>query len=128
MRTENKLKRVFALFLEAVKRDPNLASDIDRVLGQTTSSSQPPSATRTSFSSNRRKPAAFDPFVVYQEGEAALHARLGELDVEALKDIVAEQGMDSAKLVLKWKTPERIVNHIVSTVRSRSKKGDAFRS
>jgi hypothetical protein len=128
MKTADRLKRVFALFLEIVKRDPNLASEIDRVLGQTTSSSQAATAARTSPSSNRRKPAAFDPFVVHEEGEAALRARLAELDVEALKDIVAEHGMDSANLVLKWKTRERIVNHIVSTVQSRSKKGDAFRS
>ena len=57
MKTEDRLKRVFALFLEIVKRDPNLASEIDRVLGQTTSSSQAATAARTFPSSNRRKPA-----------------------------------------------------------------------
>lgn len=54
--------------------------------------------------------------------------RLGELDVEALKDIVAEHGMDPGKLVLKWKIKERILEHIISTVQARSKKGDALRS
>lgn len=128
MKTEDRLKRVFALLLDTVKRDSNLASEIDRVLGNAPGPSRGLSTTRTPSSRNRRKLAAFDPFVVYEEGEGPLRARLGELDVEALKDIVAEYGMDSANLVLKWKTRERIMTHIVSTVQSRSKKGDAFRT
>ena len=128
MKTETKLKRIFGLLLEAVKKDSNLASEIDRVLGDfNRSDGVTPKIRRTSVKKHR-KPAAFDPFVVYEEGEAALRAKLGELDVEGLKDIVAEYGMDQAKLVAKWKLPERIVNHIVSTVQMRSKKGDAFRS
>ena len=35
MKAEHRLKRVFALLLEAVKRDPQLASEIERELGQT---------------------------------------------------------------------------------------------
>ena len=128
MKTEDRLKGVFALLLDTVKRDSNLASEIERVLGNSPGSSRRLSTTRTRPSRNRRQPAAFDPFVVYEEGEEPLRARLAELDVEALKDIVAEHGMDSANLVLKWKTRERIMNHIVSTVQSRSKKGDAFRT
>ena len=128
MKTEEKLKRVFALLLGAVKKDSQLAAEIDRLLGDASGFSRQPSTTGTPSSSRRRKKAAFDPFIVYQEGEAPLRARLAELGVEDLKDIVAEYGMDSANLVLKWRTPERIIDHIAATVQSRSKKGDAFRS
>ena len=71
----------------------------------------------------RRSPGVFDPFVVMKEGEEALRARLMQLDVEHLKDIVAEHAMDSTKLAMKWKTPERLVELIISTVRGRLAKG-----
>lgn len=128
MKPEDRLKRVFAVLLQAVKKDPHLSSEIDRALGHIESSRHELSTMRASSLSNRRKPAAFDPFVVYQDGEAALRMRLGELDVESLKDIVSEHGMDPGKLVRKWKTHKRIMDHIVSTVQARSKKGDAFRT
>ena len=50
-----------------------------------------------------------------------------ELDTEQLKDIVAEHGMDTAKLAMKWKSSERLIEFIVSTVEARADKGRAFR-
>jgi hypothetical protein len=68
-----------------------------------------------------------DPFEIYRNDPGALRARLGSLDLEQLRDIVAYHGMDARRLVMKWKTPERVVTHIVETVEARSRKGDAFR-
>jgi hypothetical protein len=76
----------------------------------------------------RRPPGPFDPFEVYASGESELRRRLGECDVEALKDIVSEHGMDHDRLALKWKSPERLIERIVDTVAARSRKGDAFRA
>jgi len=126
MKTEDKLKKLFSLLIAAAKKDPSLAAEIDGLLGA--GAGTPDSSIHPSRSRNRRKPALFDPFVIHEQGEPALRMRLGELDIEALKDIVAEHGMDPGKLVLKWKTKERILEHILSTVEARSKKGDAFRS
>lgn len=124
MKTEDKLKKVFSLMLEAVKRDPELAHEIERELGLVPAAHAPsPSPPR-----NRRKPAAFDPFVVFAEGEVALRARLQGLDTDGLLDIVAEHGMDPGKLVRKWKSQDRLIDHIVATVQARSRKGDAFRT
>lgn len=78
--------------------------------------------------SRRRPRGVLDPFEVMADGEAVLRSRLRALDVERLKDIVAEHGMDSAKLALKWKKPERLVDLIVATVQNRLAKGSAFRS
>lgn len=76
---------------------------------------------------NRRTAGVLDPYEEYKFGEEHLRARLSALSVEQLKDIVSEHAMDSARLALKWKNPERLTNLIVVTVRERLEKGDAFR-
>jgi hypothetical protein len=53
---------------------------------------------------------------------------LGELTLEQLKDIVADYGMDPGKLVLKWKTPDRIIGRIIEVSIGRAKKGQGFLS
>ena len=63
-----------------------------------------------------------------QENEQVLREQLSVLTVDQLKDVVADHDMDPSKLVMKWRTRERIVNHIVELAMSRSRKGDAFRS
>lgn len=76
---------------------------------------------------NRRAPASLDPFEVFSsEGETGLRAALQKLDIELLKDIVAEFSMDRDRLAMKWKTPGRLIDRIVETVVARDKKGDAF--
>ena len=77
---------------------------------------------------NRRTPAVLDPVQLVQESEQILREQLALLTIEQLKDIVAEHGMDPSKLVMKWRRPERIANHIVDMAIARSRKGDAFRS
>jgi hypothetical protein len=75
----------------------------------------------------RRAAGVLDPFAVDQEGEGVLRTRLSALNLDELKDIVAEHGMDPSKLAMKWKKPERLVDLIATTVRDRLHKGDAFR-
>jgi hypothetical protein len=50
------------------------------------------------------------------------------LDLEQLRDVVAEYRMDPNKLVMKWKDRERVIEHIATTAASRGRKGDAFRA
>src|SRR5437867_5514363 len=57
----------------------------------------------------RRAPGVLDPFEVNSEGEAELRRRLERLDIEQLKDIVAQHGMDSSKLATKWKSADRLI-------------------
>jgi len=76
---------------------------------------------------HRRAPGPFDPMAIYRETPELLQPRLESIGIEKLKDIVAEHGMDRSKLAMKWKSKERLVDLIVTTVKSRSEKGDAFR-
>ena len=124
MTVQNKLKRVLALLLEAAARDPKLSAALEQVLSgdsvvRETSKSRVPR--------NRRRPAVLDPFVVIKEGVETLRARLEQLDMDALKDIVSEYVMDPRRLVARWKDQNRVIEHILMTVNFRSKKGDAFR-
>jgi hypothetical protein len=127
MNTEDKLKRIFAVLLKAAQKDPKALANIEQIFNESSVAiSGEPS--RPPRPKNRRNAAPFYPFLVYQEGDGMLLKRLRELDIEALRDMLAEFGMDPAKLAMKWKSTERIVEHILSTVQSRLPRGDAFRT
>lgn len=78
--------------------------------------------------SSRRRPGAIDPFSVYAAGGVAgLRSSLGELDLEQLRDLLAEHRMDRDRLAMRWKSQERVIDRIVETVELRAEKGNAFR-
>ena len=83
---------------------------------------------KTTRPANRRPAAVLDPVALAELGEEALCAALAPLSIEELKDIVADYGMDQKRLVMKWRTPERVRQHIVEISITRAQKGDAFRS
>lgn len=76
----------------------------------------------------RRTQAVLDPLDLARQSEDALRRELSALDIEQLKDVVAQYGMDPGKLVMKWKDSARIVDRIVELAIARSTKGDAFRA
>jgi hypothetical protein len=76
---------------------------------------------------NRRAPASLDPVQVVRDGEPTLRRALEKLSLEDLRDIVAEYGMDPGRLVMKWVSPERVIDRIVEMAVARAHKGNAFR-
>ncbi len=110
------------------QRDPKFAQKIDSLfqnLLEGDIKKNSPSPKRRS----RRNPATLDPFDLYKQGRAeGLRQELENLEVEQLKDIIAEHGMDSSRRAMAWKKPERLVELIVQTVSRRARQGDAFRS
>jgi len=75
----------------------------------------------------RREPASIDPFALYADGgEEGLQARLRELTLEQLRDVLAEHRMDQDRLGMKWKDKERVASRIVERVSERATKGWAF--
>ena len=91
---------------------------------------QPKGGTKNAATAGRRRrsPAVLDPVHVARAGESQLRDQLRALDIEELKDIVAQYSMDPNKLVMKWRTAERIVERIVEVSMQRATKGDAFRT
>lgn len=120
-RTVTKMRKLFAEVVVEVQANEAFAERLEAVLGYDT----PPPARRR----GRRKPGVLNPYQVLEEsGREGLRAELRKLDVERLKDIVAEHGMDPAKLAMKWKKSDRLVAHIEAFVTARDRKGDAFRA
>jgi hypothetical protein len=102
---------------EAV-RDPEFGRELRRALDDAT-----PKRKR------RRAQPAVDPFVCYERGgEAELRQALAALDVDQLKDVIAHHQMDRARLAMKWQTPERLIDLVVTQTMSRAHKGEAFLS
>lgn len=117
------LARLVAVVADEAARTPRFANALGRALA---GGEEPGSAPRKG---GRRASGPIDPYEVYAtDGEAGLRSALGRLDLEQLRDIVAEHGMDNDRLAMKWKDANRVIDRIVDRVKARAAKGSAFRS
>ena len=119
-----RLRAFIEVIVEETRTNPKLAQRLERALNE---SMGEVADGKKKARRNRRDPPVVDPFALYEQGEDGLRAALDELKLDQLKDIVSGYGMPRVSLALKWKTPERLVELIVDTVKSRSHKGDVFR-
>jgi hypothetical protein len=134
-KTFHRLTALVDAVLEEARTNQDFAAKLARALGgelpADTTKERTPAAERASESSprrsNRRAKAVVDPFALLAVGEPHLRFELTKLNLEQLKDVVAEYGMDTSRLALKWKSPERLIDFIVTTVAARNRKGDVFR-
>jgi hypothetical protein len=113
-----------ALGISEMAANPKRRRPSNRPAGENTRSSGVSVGRR---SSSRRPPALLDPVHLARQSESILRTELGRLDLEQLRDIVADYGMDTGKLVMKWRDTDRIVDRIVEVSMARSQKGSAFR-
>jgi len=120
---------VTAITNEAAKNE-SFRANLERALGTNpgqagrVQSQEPAGKARKG---GRRTPAVLDPVELAKQGEGALRTQLTVLNLEQLRDIVAQYGMDPGKLVMKWKDTQRVVDRIVELALARATKGDAFR-
>lgn len=116
------LSNLIVAIANEATRTPRFANALQTSLSP--SSAELPKARRT----GRRSPGVIDPFAIYNDAdEQGLRERLSALDLEQLRDIVAEHGMDHDRLAMKWKDHQRVISRIVEKVVSRTSKGSAFR-
>lgn len=125
MKLRTALQSLMRVVVDEAERNAEFAHKIESALGLEASVPSPLSST-SRIARNRRAPAVVDPISVAREGEQALRQRLESLSLEQLRDIVADYGMDPGKLVMKWKTPKRIIDRIVEYSLARAVKGDVF--
>lgn len=127
MRIRRKLLALARAVADEAEQNPAFAKKLEAVLGLEQGRGEVKGAKRVG-SRRRRTPAVFDPVAVLRAaGAEGLRSRLLGLDLEQLKDMVAQYGMDPGKLVMKWKTWERVAERIVEMSTNRAQKGDAFR-
>lgn len=121
------LARVVAVVAREANRSPRLA----KALGAALDSGRPSDADAVGAAqrSHRRPPGVVDPFAIYADtGEDGLRKRLSDLNLEQLRDILAEHRLDHDRLAMKWKDQPRVIERIVERVAARASKGSAFRS
>ena len=136
MSLRNTLSHLMRVVIEEAERNPHFEAALNDALGSSTQGKRkPPKAealgptddSEAKRGKNRRAPAARDPVQVVRDGAPALQSALEKLSLEQLRDIVAEYGMDPGRLVMKWSTPERVIDRIVEMSVARAHKGNAFR-
>jgi hypothetical protein len=122
------LKKVLGDFVrvivEEAERNPGFAGQVEEALGI----KEKPKTQPAARGANRRAAAVLDPIELARGGEQVLRAKLRTLTLEQLKDIVADYGMDPGKLVMKWRSADRVVERIVEVSLGRVKKGEGFLS
>lgn len=127
MNASSHLRRIFKIIAEEASTNPEFAAKLSQAIMEMKPSKPNKQSEHEERSSNRRSPAVLDPISMVREGEAELRSALEKLSLEQLRDIVAEYGMDSGKLVMKWVRADRVIDRIVALSLSRANKGHAFR-
>lgn len=132
MNLKQTLRALSAVVLEEADRNPVFAERLQRALNIPEARTSSPPAARAPAADKRsraRAAAVLDPVATLAEkGEDALRQALSPLTLDQLLDIVAEFAMDPSKLVMKWKSSERVIEHVVDSAKRKSVKGDAFRA
>ena len=103
------LERMFAVLVEHLRHCPEFAASIEQTLGE-----RPAAAPR-------HRPAALDPFAVYENGwEAMLNQELARLDADQLRDVIHQYELDPAGASAGDKSTDKLRDHIVQAVLKRS--------
>lgn len=113
-------QKINAVIIDEIKTNADFARKMSEVLGDDVSASITPKR------KNRRPPAKIDPFQLLEQGESELSEALSRLSVDELKDVISANGMDTAKLAMKWKDRERLEKHIIEATKRKSARGEAF--
>ena len=121
---EERLRAFMEVIIQEARSNPRFARLLIQAIGETNDGED---AGRQKPRPRRRNPPSLDPFTLYEQGEDHLRDALAGLGLDQLKDVVAGYGMDRARLALRWRTPDRLVDLIVETVKTRAHKGDVFR-
>lgn len=136
MNLRNTLNRLMKVVIDEAERNPDFEAALIDALSSSTQGKRkapkeeplgPVDEGELKRGKNRRASALLDPVQVVRDGEPALRSALEALSLEQLRDIVAEYGMDPGRLVMKWNTPERVIDRIVEMSVARAHKGNAFR-
>ena len=66
--------------------------------------------------------------IYHQDGPEKLRALLEELEAEDLHAIIKQRRLDATGKTKRWKSKEKLIEHIMTTAESRASQGEAFRN
>ena len=113
-------KKLSSCITDEISNNEEFSKKIGALFEKENSSAAKPKKT------NRRAPAKIVPFALLEQGNETFKTALEALNIEELKDVIAANGMDTARLAMKWKDKDRLINHIIDMTQRRSSHGDAF--
>ncbi len=116
-----------AEFAAAVRalHSPSASVTVQAPGGSAPPASAPSPSRRTRIA---RTPASIDPFdVLRKDGPDGLVTALNTLQLEQLRDIIHQYGMDPDKRAMKWKTASKVRDRIVERALATSSRDNAFR-
>ncbi len=125
MTVRERLLAIADLVGKEAERNPAFRQSLEVALGLGLQDAAKPRVV-SKARAGRRQAAVLDPVELARQDEAALRPRLEALGLEQLRDIVAQHAMDPGKLVMRWKTPGKVTDHIVELAVARARKGEAF--
>jgi len=104
-----RLEQLFGLVLEQVRNSPEFAAKLETVL----TPHRPPAP--------KRHRAEIDPFALYDQGwEAMLRQRIARLDVEQLRDVIYQYGLDPQERTGEMKAHDELSEWVVKVVLERA--------
>lgn len=121
------IKALYELIIDEAEKNEDFAYALSNILCCENSGNTTKNTDSKKRSSSRRDKAVLDPIRLAEE-EKLTTSVLESLSEKELKDIIADYGMDSSKLAMKWKDKGRLIQLILDTSLRRASKGDAFRS
>lgn len=134
--TSRVLSDLFRVVAEEAARTPRFAKALSAALAAPSGSNVEPAPLAPVRPTRRapakakpvRAPGAFDPFSVLREsGEEVLTEKLSALSIDQVRDIIAEQEIDSHKESGRKRKAEVLVAWTAERVRALASKGSAFR-
>ncbi|MCJ0906091.1 hypothetical protein [Rhodococcus sp. ARC_M6] len=129
------LAKLMQVVAEEAARTPRFAKAIEEAFAAPSETAvgvavapQPAPRRRVSAPKAKREAGAFDPFEVFKtDGETVLLERLSSLDADGIKDIIAEQEMDTHKETGRKRKVDVLAVWTVERVKTLTSKGSAFR-
>ncbi len=121
------MKALFDLIVDEAEKNEEFAESLSKIFSNEISEKKSKDNTGEKRGYNRRDKAVLDPIKLAENDKLTADV-LSTLTEKELKDIIADYGMDTSKLAMKWKNRERLIQLILTTSFRRASKGDAFRS
>ncbi len=121
---EMRLKALFKVIESEAAHNLEFAAKLAAALGEA-----PTNRNRSEAPPKRNRPPSVIPDVfksLQEKGDAEFKFWLRTLDMLTLREIVKQNGFDTAKVSQRWREPDKLIDLVHEQTQSRLKRGSAF--